>query len=51
MNDATQAALTSTGCAAGEDLTIKISRDGTNDTNNDLASMLSAELTLRVAMR
>jgi len=47
LNDATQAGVTMTGCAAGEDLTIQVSRDGTNDTNNDLAKALYAEITLR----
>lgn len=47
LNDATQTTLTVTGCAASEDMTIKISRDGTNDTNNDLAKLLYAEVTLR----
>ncbi len=47
-NDATQSAITTTGCAAGEDLFIQVSRDGTSDTNNDAALMLSAMLTLRV---
>ncbi len=50
LNDATQASFTATGCAATEDLTIKVSRDGTNDTNNDLAKMLYAEIILRVDM-
>lgn len=36
-NLATQSSLTMTGCAPGEDLYILISRDGTNDTNNDAA--------------
>lgn len=49
LNDATQTGLTTTGCAVGEDLTIKVSRDGTNDTNNDLALMLHGEITLRRA--
>lgn len=46
-NDATQTAVTATGCAAGEDLTIKISRDGVNDTNNDLAKATEAIITVR----
>jgi len=50
LNDATQTTLTSTGCAATEDLTIKVSRDGVNDTNNDLAKMLHAEIILRIDM-
>jgi hypothetical protein len=49
LNDATQAAVTMTGCAAGEDLTIQVSRDGTNDTNNDLSKALYAVVTLRRA--
>lgn len=49
LNDATQTTLTVTGCAAGEDMTIRVSRDGTNDTNNDLAKALWARLTLRRA--
>jgi len=47
LNDATQASVTTTGCAAGEDLSLRVSRDGTNDSNNDLAKMLSAQLTAR----
>lgn len=46
-NDATQTNITMTGCAAGEDLMIRVGRDGTNDTNNDLAKMLYALVTLR----
>lgn len=49
LNDATQATVTTTGCAAGEDLSLRISRDGTSDTNNDTALMLHAEITLRRA--
>lgn len=47
LNEATQTAVTMTGCAAGEYLTIKISRDGTNDTSNDAALMIGAEITMR----
>lgn len=47
LNDATQTSITTTGCAASEDLTLRVSRDGTNDTNNDLAKMLSARVTVR----
>ena len=47
LNDATQSTVTVTGCAAGEDMQLKVSRDGTNDTNNDLAKALWARLTLR----
>ncbi|MBI4479428.1 MAG: hypothetical protein HY651_05355 [Acidobacteria bacterium] len=46
-NDATQTNITMTGCAAGEDLMLRIGRDGVNDTNNDLAKMLYALVTLR----
>jgi len=46
-NIATQAALTTTGCAASEILTIKVSRDGTNDTNDDLAKLTEMQVTLR----
>jgi len=42
LNDATQSSLTITGCAPGESMTTKISRDGTNDTNNDAALALIA---------
>jgi hypothetical protein len=47
LNDATQTSVTMTTCAAGEDLTIQVSRDGVNDTSNDLANALYLELTLR----
>jgi len=47
LNDATQATLTTTGCAATEDFTVKVSRDGTNDSNNDLAKALYAKFTIR----
>jgi hypothetical protein len=47
LNDAPQTAITTTTCAAEEDLTIRIGRDGTNDTNNDLAKALHAYITLR----
>ncbi len=47
LNDADQASVTMTNCAADEDWTLKISRDGTNDTNNDLAVVLGVMITLR----
>jgi hypothetical protein len=47
LNDATQTAVTMTGCAAGEDWTLKISRDGTSDSNNDLSKKLGVMITLR----
>lgn len=47
---ASQATLTMTGCAAGEHLTIKVSRDGTNDTNNDTAKALTARIKYRRQM-
>lgn len=46
LNDATIASLTVTGCAAGEDMTIRVERDGTNDTSNDAALVLGARLKL-----
>lgn len=49
INSGVQAALTTTTCAAGEDFSIRIWRDGTNDTSNDVALMLGAELTIRRA--
>ena len=49
INSAVQAALTTTTCAASEDFSIRIWRDGTNDTSNDVALMLGAELTIRRA--
>jgi len=45
QNTATQTGLTMTGCAPGERLTTLISRDGTNDTNNDAALALEATWT------
>jgi hypothetical protein len=47
LNDADQASVTMTTCAADEDWSLKISRDGTNDTNNDLAKMMGVMITLR----
>jgi len=47
LNDAEQLAVTTTTCAAEEDFTLKIARDGTNDTSNDLANFLGARITLR----
>lgn len=44
INDGTISALTTTGCAAGEDMTIRIERDGTNDTSNDTALILSVRI-------
>lgn len=41
-NTATQTSLTITGCAPGERMTTLISRDGTNDTNNDAAMAFEA---------
>lgn len=49
LNDATQTTVTMTTCAAGEDWTLKISRDGVNDTSNDIANLLGVEITLRRA--
>lgn len=46
LNDATQATVTMTGCAAGEDWTLKVSRDGTNDSSNDTANLLGVEITI-----
>lgn len=46
INIASQASLTTTGCASSENLTVKISRDGTNDTNNDLAKALLWRMTV-----
>jgi hypothetical protein len=47
LNDVTQTSITTTGCSASEDLTLRVSRDGANDTNSDLAKMLSARVTVR----
>ncbi len=47
LNDGDQAAVTMTTCAADEDWSLKVSRDGTNDTNNDLAKLLGVMITLR----
>lgn len=47
LNDATQTSITTTGCSAGEHMTLRISRDGTNDTNNDLAKLVMVEITTR----
>lgn len=47
LNDAAQTNITTTGCAAEEDMTIRLGRDGVNDTNNDLAKALYMEVTLR----
>ena len=47
IDDADQASVTMTTCAADEDWTLKISRDGTNDTNNDTAKVLGVMVTLR----
>jgi len=47
INVASQSAVTMTTCAADEHWTLKISRDGTNDTNNDLAELVEARVTLR----
>jgi hypothetical protein len=47
LNDGTQTAVTTTTCAAGEDFSVRVWRDGTNDTNNDLAKALYAKLTVR----
>lgn len=44
INDATTSALTTTGCAVGEDMTIRIQRDGTNDTSNDAALILGVHI-------
>lgn len=44
-NTATQTSLTITGCAPGERMTTLISRDGTNDTNNDAAMAFEATWT------
>lgn len=44
INDATISALTTTGWAAGEDVTIRIERDGTNDTSNDAALILGVRI-------
>lgn len=44
LNDATQASLTTTGCAAGEDMTVRIERDGTNDSSNDAALILGVRI-------
>ena len=49
INSAVQATLTTTTCAASEDFSIRIWRDGTNDTSNDVALMLGAEITIRRA--
>jgi len=47
LNDADQASLTMTGCLADEDLVLRVSRDGTSDTNNDDAKLLSVRVTMR----
>jgi hypothetical protein len=47
INDVTQGALTMTGCDGADDFTLKISRDGVNDTNNDLAKLLNVLVTIR----
>jgi hypothetical protein len=47
LNDATQTGITTTGCAAGEDLTLRVSRDGASDSNNDSAKLVKAVVTLR----
>lgn len=47
LNNADQASVTMTTCAAGEDWTLKISRDGTSDTNNDTAKLLGVMITLQ----
>lgn len=49
LNDATQSSVTMTGCSASEDWTLKVSRDGTNDSSNDIANLLGAMITLRRA--
>lgn len=49
LNDATQTSITTTGCAAEEDMTIKVARTGADgaDTNQQLAKALYAWVTLR----
>lgn len=44
INQATQSSLTMTGCAAGEHFTLRIERDGTNDSSNDAALILAVRL-------
>jgi len=47
LNDATQTSLTTTGCAAEEDMHVLVSRNGTSDSNNDTAKALWVRFTIR----